>query len=432
MTWASPSAEAPRLAAPSRPQSRRGPAMPAAAPSAGTLPARPRRHPLLANTGVRPAPARGVRPCSLQPLSSPGSTPSRLLAQGASRPGPPDRGRRSLRGGTQSPAQRRLLHVPRRARAWPRGLAGVFVHSNHAFRASLADGRHADDHGRPRHRHCPASRLSAAERRATGAAGKNWLALGDQRAATDFLYRDELLGYQGDGHLTRLDVAFSRDQPEKIYVQSRMLNTRGGAFAPGWRPARIFTSAEMPLRMAKDVFDCAPSMPWSPPLPANLPDEGRRLRPVAPGREAPCSATCIDMVALPPEEWPASAARRAAGRAAKRLANAGRQAPRTPSSRSGPGRADRKYICRPGPGLTAPATGGAICSLEVSLDACTGCKACVAACHSLNGLDEHETWRDVGLLVGGDHRQPVSTNGHYGLPSLCRSGLSERVSGPRV
>src|SRR6187455_1968939 len=37
----------------------------------------------------------------------------------------------------------------------------------------------------------------------------------------------------------------------------------------------------------------------------------------------------------------------------------------------------------------------------VDLDACTGCKACVSACHSLNGLQEDESWRRVGTLHGG-------------------------------
>jgi sulfite reductase (NADPH) flavoprotein alpha-component len=61
------------------------------------------------------------------------------------------------------------------------------------------------------------------ERHATGAEGKNWLFFGDQCRATDFLYEDELKRYQQEGLLTRLDVAFSRDQAEKIYVQHRML-----------------------------------------------------------------------------------------------------------------------------------------------------------------------------------------------------------------
>ena len=46
-------------------------------------------------------------------------------------------------------------------------------------------------------------------------------------------------------------------------------------------------------------------------------------------------------------------------------------------------------------------------AFEVDLDRCSGCKACVVACHTLNGLDESETWRDVGLLVGGSRTAPV-------------------------
>jgi Fe-S-cluster-containing dehydrogenase component/DMSO reductase anchor subunit len=46
-------------------------------------------------------------------------------------------------------------------------------------------------------------------------------------------------------------------------------------------------------------------------------------------------------------------------------------------------------------------------AFEVDLDRCSGCKACVVACHSLNGLDDNETWRDVGLLIGGSRTAPV-------------------------
>ena len=45
-------------------------------------------------------------------------------------------------------------------------------------------------------------------------------------------------------------------------------------------------------------------------------------------------------------------------------------------------------------------------AFEVELDKCSGCKACVTACHSLNGLDETETWRSVGLLFNDDWRTP--------------------------
>jgi sulfite reductase (NADPH) flavoprotein alpha-component len=60
------------------------------------------------------------------------------------------------------------------------------------------------------------------ERRARGAMGRNWLFFGDQRRASDFLYEEELSGYRRDSLLARLDVAFSRDQAERVYVQHRM------------------------------------------------------------------------------------------------------------------------------------------------------------------------------------------------------------------
>lgn len=55
----------------------------------------------------------------------------------------------------------------------------------------------------------------------------------------------------------------------------------------------------------------------------------------------------------------------------------------------------------------APPGPGQQYAFDVDLDRCSGCKACVTACHTLNGLDEHETWRDVGLLLGGTSMQPV-------------------------
>ncbi|AWY39637.1 reductase [Pseudomonas putida] len=60
------------------------------------------------------------------------------------------------------------------------------------------------------------------ERRARGDKGRNWLFFGEQHAATDFYYRDELQGMQRDGLLTELSLAFSRDQAQKIYVQDRI------------------------------------------------------------------------------------------------------------------------------------------------------------------------------------------------------------------
>jgi sulfite reductase (NADPH) flavoprotein alpha-component len=62
-----------------------------------------------------------------------------------------------------------------------------------------------------------------AHRDATGAGGKNWLFFGEQHFVTDFLYQTEMQNFLETGVLTKLNVAFSRDQKEKIYVQHRML-----------------------------------------------------------------------------------------------------------------------------------------------------------------------------------------------------------------
>ena len=62
-----------------------------------------------------------------------------------------------------------------------------------------------------------------AHRDATGASGKNWLFFGDQHFVTDFLYQTELQNWKETGALSKLNVAFSRDQKEKIYVQNKMM-----------------------------------------------------------------------------------------------------------------------------------------------------------------------------------------------------------------
>lgn len=67
-------------------------------------------------------------------------------------------------------------------------------------------------------------------------------------------------------------------------------------------------------------------------------------------------------------------------------------------------------------------------AFQVDLDACTGCKACVTACHRLNGLDddEAETWRSVGLLHGGTSNEPVqqtvTTACHHCVDPACMKG----------
>lgn len=75
--------------------------------------------------------------------------------------------------------------------------------------------------------------------------------------------------------------------------------------------------------------------------------------------------------------------------------------------------------------LTSPGIGEQY-AFEVSLDRCTGCKACVSACHSLNGLDDHEVWRDTGVLLGGEDapgwQQTITTACHHCEDPGCMNG----------
>jgi Fe-S-cluster-containing dehydrogenase component/DMSO reductase anchor subunit len=75
--------------------------------------------------------------------------------------------------------------------------------------------------------------------------------------------------------------------------------------------------------------------------------------------------------------------------------------------------------------LSAPGPGEQY-AFEVDLDACSGCKACVAACHSLNGLDETETWRDVGLITGErdglPYQQTITSACHHCAEPGCLEG----------
>ena len=90
------------------------------------------------------------------------------------------------------------------------------------------------------------------ERQAAGAAGKNWLFFGDQHQATDFLYREEIEVFQKNRLLTRLDLAFSRDQAEKLYVQHRMLENATELFDWLENGAHFYVCGNA-SRMAKDV-----------------------------------------------------------------------------------------------------------------------------------------------------------------------------------
>jgi sulfite reductase (NADPH) flavoprotein alpha-component len=90
------------------------------------------------------------------------------------------------------------------------------------------------------------------EREATGAPGRNWLFFGDQHFRTDFLYQTEWQRLLKDGRLTRMDVAFSRDQDEKIYVQHRLLEHSRDIHAWLEEGASLYLCGDA-SRMAPDV-----------------------------------------------------------------------------------------------------------------------------------------------------------------------------------
>ncbi len=90
------------------------------------------------------------------------------------------------------------------------------------------------------------------EREATEANGDNWLFFGDQTFTQDFLYQVEWQSYLKSGLLTKIDLAFSRDQAEKIYVQDRLKENASELFAWLERGAHIYVCGDM-SRMAKDV-----------------------------------------------------------------------------------------------------------------------------------------------------------------------------------
>jgi sulfite reductase (NADPH) flavoprotein alpha-component len=90
------------------------------------------------------------------------------------------------------------------------------------------------------------------EREFRKASGKNWLFFGDRNAATDYIYRDELESLQNSGLLTRLDLAFSRDQEAKIYVQDRM-HEQGAELYLWLEQGGYFFVCGDAYKMAKDV-----------------------------------------------------------------------------------------------------------------------------------------------------------------------------------
>ncbi|NBV78492.1 MAG: sulfite reductase subunit alpha [Verrucomicrobia bacterium] len=90
------------------------------------------------------------------------------------------------------------------------------------------------------------------DRATRGAKGRNWLFFGDQRKDSDFLYADEWAAYLQAGVLTRLDLAFSRDQAAKVYVQDRMRENAAELWQWLQAGAYFYVCGDA-KRMAKDV-----------------------------------------------------------------------------------------------------------------------------------------------------------------------------------
>jgi sulfite reductase (NADPH) flavoprotein alpha-component len=134
-------------------------------------------------------------------------------------------------------------------RAASRGRVPVFVQPAHSFRLPK-------DNDAPLIMIGPGTgvapfRAFLQERRALGAKGQNWLFFGDQRRASDFLYEDEIAEFRRDGLLRELDLAFSRDQAERLYVQQRMRERGKALWAWIAEGAHIFVCGS--IAMGKDV-----------------------------------------------------------------------------------------------------------------------------------------------------------------------------------
>jgi sulfite reductase (NADPH) flavoprotein alpha-component len=130
------------------------------------------------------------------------------------------------------------------------GTFPIFLHSNGSFRLP-------EDTSKPVIMIGPGTgiapfRAFLEERQATGQSGDNWLFFGEQRAALDYLYKDQFQAMHKDGVLKRLDTAFSRDQAQKVYVQDRMQEHAAELYAWLERGAYFYVCGDA-TRMAKDV-----------------------------------------------------------------------------------------------------------------------------------------------------------------------------------
>ncbi len=128
--------------------------------------------------------------------------------------------------------------------------AGIFMLPNKAFRIP-------EDNRLPMIMVGPGTgvapfRAFLEERREIGAEGLNWLFFGDQHRECDFIYESELNEMRENGLLNRLDLAFSRDQSEKVYVQHRMLENGADLYALLEEGAHFYVCGDA-TRMAKDV-----------------------------------------------------------------------------------------------------------------------------------------------------------------------------------
>ena len=92
------------------------------------------------------------------------------------------------------------------------------------------------------------------ERAEDEAKGESWLFFGDQKYNEDFLYQLELQDHLKSGALSKLDVAFSRDQPTKVYVQNKMQENAAELWAWLEKGAHFYVCGDA-SRMAKDVND---------------------------------------------------------------------------------------------------------------------------------------------------------------------------------
>jgi len=128
--------------------------------------------------------------------------------------------------------------------------AGVFIHTAKHFRLP-EDGNTPIIMVGPGTGVAP-FRAYLQERKATGAKGKNWLFFGEQTRSKDYLYEQELAALQADGVLNKLDVAFSRDQANKIYVQDKMRESAAEMWAWLQEGAHFYVCGDG-ARMAKDV-----------------------------------------------------------------------------------------------------------------------------------------------------------------------------------